>query len=69
MQHKCQKSYNGVQKENLPGVLLDAVESQQGKQAVHKCMEWPEVVPPDGLTTHFDPRLAPAVDVNHGKSD
>ena len=69
MQDKCQKSYDGVQKENLPGVLVHPLESQDRKQAVHKGVEWPEVVPPDGLTAHFDPRLAPAVDVNHGKSD
>ena len=69
MKDKCQKSYDGVKKENLPRVLMHTPESQDRKQAVHKGVEWPEVVPPDGLTTHLDPRLAPAVNVNRGESN
>ena len=69
MHDKCQKSYNSIQKKNLPRVLLNTHQSQQGKQSVHKGVDWSEVVPPDGLTTHFDPRLAPAIYVNQGKSD
>lgn len=69
MQDKCQKSYNGVQKQNLPRLILDTHESQQGKQAVHKGMNRSKVVPPYGLSTYFDSRLTPAVDVNRGKSD
>ena len=69
MQDKCQKSYDSVQKQNLPRVFFDTHERQQGKQAIHKGVNRSKIVPPDGLTTYFEARLAPAVDVNRGEPD